>query len=67
MYINGWEDIKELFNLVRKKKPAVIFLDEIDSILNIRNDNVTHRLKIDYLLQIQKIGIMIKIYFYYEQ
>ena len=31
--------IKGLFDLARKNKPAVIFLDEIDSVMGARSDN----------------------------
>ena len=51
--------IKGLFDLARKNKPAVIFLDEIDSVLSARNDNendATRRLKTEFLIQMQGVG-----------
>ena len=51
--------IKGLFDMARKNKPAVIFLDEIDSVLSSRNDNdndATRRLKTEFLIQMQGVG-----------
>jgi len=51
--------IKGLFDLARKNKPAVIFLDEIDSVLSARSDNendATRRLKTEFLIQMQGVG-----------
>ena len=51
--------IKGIFDLARKNKPAVIFLDEIDSVLSARNDNendATRRLKTEFLIQMQGVG-----------
>ena len=51
--------IKGLFDLARKNKPAVIFLDEIDSIMGARSDNendATRRLKTEFLIQMQGVG-----------
>ena len=51
--------IKGLFDLARKNRPAVIFLDEIDSVLSARSDSendATRRLKTEYLIQMQGVG-----------
>ena len=51
--------IKGLFDLARKNKPAVIFLDEIDSVLGARSDNendATRRVKTEFLIQMQGVG-----------
>ena len=51
--------IKGLFDLARKNKPAVIFLDEIDSVLSARSDSendATRRLKTEFLIQMQGVG-----------
>ena len=51
--------IKGLFDLARKSKPAVIFLDEIDSVMGARSDNendATRRLKTEFLIQMQGVG-----------
>ena len=46
-------------DLLRKNKPAVIFLDEINSALSWRSDNkndATRRLKTEFLIQMQGVG-----------
>ena len=51
--------IKGLFDLARKNKPAVIFMDEIDSVMGARSDNendATRRLKTEFLIQMQGVG-----------
>ena len=51
--------IKALFDLARKSKPAIIFLDEIDSVMGARSDNeneATRRLKTEFLIQMQGVG-----------
>ena len=51
--------IKGLFDLARRNKPAVIFLDEIDSVMGARSDNendATRRLKTEFLIQMQGVG-----------
>ena len=51
--------IKGLFDLARKNRPAVIFLDEIDSVLSARSDSendATRRLKTEFLIQMQGVG-----------
>lgn len=51
--------VKGLFDLARKNKPAVIFLDEIDSVMSARKENEndsSRRLKTEFLIQMQGVG-----------
>jgi len=51
--------IKTLFAMDREKKPAVIFIDEIDSLCGSRSDNendATRRVKTEFLVQMQGVG-----------
>jgi len=45
--------------MAREKKPAVIFIDEIDSLCGARSDNendATRRVKTEFLVQMQGVG-----------
>lgn len=48
--------VKELFNMARENTPAIIFIDEIDSLCNARGDGEnesTRRIKTEFLTQMQ--------------
>ena len=51
----GEKLIRSLFNMARLKQPAVIFFDEIDSILSARKDSeheASRRLKTEFMVQL---------------
>ena len=52
--------VKNLFELARANKPAVIFIDEVDSLCGARSDGEnesTRRIKTEFLVQMQGVGI----------
>eukprot|EP00731_Ephydatia_muelleri_P026395 Em0018g495a len=52
--------VKNLFELARAYKPAVIFIDEVDSLCSARSDgenDATQRIKTEFLVQMQGVGI----------
>ena len=55
----GERTVRALFDLARANKPAVIFLDEIDSILSARSEGEnesSRRIKTEFLVQMQGVG-----------
>ena len=51
--------VKNLFKLARETKPAIIFIDEIDSMVSARTDGeaeATRRIKTEFLVQMDGVG-----------
>ena len=51
--------VKQLFELARESKPAIIFVDEIDSLAGSRNESESEgsrRIKTEFLVQMNGVG-----------
>lgn len=51
--------LKALFNMARKERPSIIFIDEVDSIAGERSseeNEVSRRVKTEFLIQMQGVG-----------
>ena len=52
--------VKSLFESAREKRPAIIFIDEVDSLCSARSDSendATRRIKTEFLVQMQGVGV----------
>ena len=52
--------VKNLFEMARANKPAIIFIDEVDSLCSSRTDSendATRRIKTEFLVQMQGVGV----------
>ncbi|XP_015774023.1 PREDICTED: vacuolar protein sorting-associated protein 4B-like, partial [Acropora digitifera] len=52
--------VKQLFEMARDNKPAIIFVDEVDSLCGSRSENESEsarRIKTEFLVQMQGVGV----------
>ena len=58
--------VKQLFELARDNKPAIIFIDEVDSLCGSRSENESEsarRIKTEFLVQMQGQFVIVVEYF----
>jgi vacuolar protein-sorting-associated protein 4 len=51
--------VKQLFEMARESKPAIIFVDEVDSLTGTRNESESEgsrRIKTEFLVQMNGVG-----------
>lgn len=58
-YSNEFRLVRQLFEMARENKPAIIFIDEVDSLAGSRNEQESEgsrRIKTEFLVQMNGVG-----------
>ena len=59
VYVHVCRLVKQLFEMARENKPAIIFIDEVDSLAGTRNESESEgsrRIKTEFLVQMNGVG-----------